>query len=306
MSNISHQIHNKLVTNFFADQSVAIDFLKKQLPAHIVKKLDFSTLKATSETAVEEKWKALHNDIVFYCKTKDNQDTYIYMLIEHQSTPDPFMPVRVLRYKIGVLGKYLDAKKKPKKLPNIISLVIYHGPKKYPYAKDIFSCFENEALAKLDITEPMILLDLNEVPEQDIIKQGGADTVLKLLLKWGRERDFIKKLASCMEENARIFLSLSSKQVSLAYEYAVHVGKGTSENAHTMKTAIQKIFTPPKAKKIFTLANYYEAQGKKEGMEKGKREGIQQGIQKAIDTINKLSDLGQLTKNQIEKALKAA
>ena len=297
MSNISHQTHNKLVTNFFSDKSVATDFLKKQLPANIVEKLDFSTLKATSETAVEQKWKALHNDIVFHCKTKDDRDTYIYMLVEHQSTPDPFMPVRVLRYKMGVLGKYLDAKRKPKKLPNVISLVIYHGPKKYPYARDIFSCFENEALAKQDITEPMILLDLNEVPEQEIIKQGGADTVLKLLLKWGRERDFIKKLASCMVKNSGIFISLSPQQVLLMYEYAMHIGKGTPENAKNMKTSIQETLGPKKSKKFFSLAEYYEEQGKKEGIQQGKRKGMQ-------EIIKNLLSLGHITKEQAKNALK--
>ena len=173
MSNISHNPHDKLVKRFLSDKNVAIDLLKQHLPANVMEKLNLSTIKATSETAIDDKWKEFRNDIVFNCKTKDNKDTYIYMLVEHQSTPDPFMPARVLRYKMNVLGKYLDAKKKPKKLPNIVSLVVYNGTKKYPHAKDVFSCFEDKELAKQDIIEPMVLLDLTDTPEEDIVKQGG-------------------------------------------------------------------------------------------------------------------------------------
>ena len=121
MSNISHHPHDKLVSKFLEDKKVAIDLLKKHLPAKALENLELSTLKASSETFVSDKSKKYHNDIVFHCKTKEDKDAYIYLLIEHQSTPDPFMPVRMLRYKLNVLAKYLDAKKQPEKLPNIIN-----------------------------------------------------------------------------------------------------------------------------------------------------------------------------------------
>ncbi len=111
---IIHQPHDKLVGSLLKDKAIAIDFLKSQLPTKYLKHLDISSLEASSETVVGEKWKKYHNDIVFRCKTKKSEDTYIYILIEHQSTPDPFMPVRLLRYQLNVISKYLDAKKAQK------------------------------------------------------------------------------------------------------------------------------------------------------------------------------------------------
>lgn len=297
MSNISHQPHDKLTRRFLRDKKVAIDLLKKELPKNIVERLDLSTLIPTSETAIDEEWKQFHNDIVFHCKTKDNKDTYIYMLIEHQSTPDPFMPVRVLRYKMNVVGKYLDAKKKPNKLPNIVSLVIYNGIREYPYAKDLFSCFEDKELARQDITEPLILLDLSDTPDEEIIKEGGADAVLKLLLKWGRERDFIKKLQNIMTSNPKIFVSLSIEQAGYMYDYAMFVGEGNPKNAQIMKEALQKTYGESKAKKIFSLADYYE--------EQGIQKGIQKGIESGIQAVRDLFVKGFLTEEQAKKAEEA-
>lgn len=300
MSEIHHP-HDKLVKKFLSDKKVAIDLLKKHLPANVTEKLNLSTIVATSETAVDENWKQFHNDIVFSCKTKDNKDTYIYTLIEHQSTPDVFMPVRVLRYKINVIGKYLDAKKQPKKIPNIISLVIYNGIKEYPYAKDIFSCFENSNLAKQDITEPMVLLDLADTSEETILRQGGADTVLKLLLKWGRERDFVNKLQSSMNKNPDFFISLSLQQAGYMFEYVMLVGKGNSKNAEMMRTAIQQVYGKSKSEKIFTLADYYKEEAKKEGI----LEGMQKGVQKGMQAIRELFTKGILTEEQAKKAEEA-
>ena len=283
-----HQPHDKLTRRFLSDKKVATDLLKKHLPANVIGRLNLSTIKATSETAIDQKWKKFHNDIVFNCKTKDNKDTYIYMLVEHQSTPDQFMPVRILRYKMNVLGKYLDMKKKPEKLPNIISLVVYHGEKKYPYAKNIFSCFEDGGLAKQDIIEPMVLLDLSQASSAEIIGQGGADAVLKLMLKWGRERDFVSKLQELMCSNPEIFVSLSLQQAGYMYDYAMFVGEGTPKNAEIMKNAIEKTYGESKAKKMFSLADYY----KKEGIEKG------------IEAIQDFLKEGLITKEQAEKKIK--
>ncbi len=64
MSNISHRPHDKLVKKFLKDRRIAIDLLKKHLPANVVKTLNLATIEPTSESAIDEKWKEFHNDIV--------------------------------------------------------------------------------------------------------------------------------------------------------------------------------------------------------------------------------------------------
>ena len=198
---------------------------------------------------------------------------------------------------MNVLGKYLDMKKKPKKLPNIVSLVVYHGERAYPFAKDVFSCFEDEGLAKQDILEPMVLLDLSQASIAEIIGQGGSDAVLKLLLKWGQERDFINKLQKLMSLNPEIFVSLSAQQAGFMYDYVMLVGKGTRKNAEIMDTALQQVFGEKKAKAIFSLADFYR--------EEGIQKGIQQGMEKGIEAIKDLLAKGIMDEAQAKKAIKA-
>ena len=295
MPNIIHKAHDKYLKKLMAHKQVARDFLKNHLPIPILKKIDLSTLKATSETAIDDNWQELRNDVVFNCKTKKGQDAYIYVLIEHQSTPDIFMPLRLLRYKMNILGKYLDTKKRPKKIPNIVSIVIYHGKETYVYPKDIFSCFNDEKLAFDDITKPMNLLDLSSISKDKILELGGADAALKLFLKFARDIDFIKKVEKCMLESPNIFVSLSEQQAKLLFEYVIFVGKGNKENAENMEQAIRKIYGQEKAKKIFSLADYFKQQGI--------QEGIQKGIKKGEEAIHKLLKKGIITKAQAEKEI---
>lgn len=142
--------------------------------------------------------------------------------------------------------------------------MIYHGENKYPYKKDVFSCFADRAVAERDIAGPLLLVDLTQISEDILIHHGGADAVLKLLLKLSREKDFIRRIHHLMSTNPKTFVSLSLEQAGYMYEYTMFVGKGTFKNAKVMENAIHQIYGASKAEKIFTLADYYKQEAKKE------------------------------------------
>jgi len=268
-----HQPHDKLVSKLLEDKSIAIELFKNHLPAQYLEKLSLHTLKPSSETAVSRDWKKYHNDIVFQCKTKDNNQAYLYLLIEHQSTPDPFMPIRLLRYKLNILGKYMDSSKRPKKLPNVIGLVIYHGKREYPFPQDVPSCFEDPALATAELMKPMLVVDLAAMPEDVLLQHHSADTLLKILLKLSRQKDFIRKVEQLISMQPQIFLSLSSTQAGFVFEYVLRVGKGNPQNAKIMKTAMNQLYGEKKASKVFTLMDYFREEAIQMAKVKGERIG---------------------------------
>ncbi|MBK7778643.1 MAG: Rpn family recombination-promoting nuclease/putative transposase [Sandaracinaceae bacterium] len=52
----------------------------------------------------------------------------LHLLVEHQSTPPPRMPLRALRYMLPVWLQALSEDPARKTLPPVIMLVVYHGP----------------------------------------------------------------------------------------------------------------------------------------------------------------------------------
>ena len=303
MSNISHNPHDKLVTKLLEDKKIAADLFKNHLDGQVAKKLDLATLELTSQTAVTQSWKKLHNDLAFRCKTKEGKDTYIYCLIEHQSEPQRLLPLRFLRYKMTLLDKYIDSKKPPKTVPNIIGIIIYGGKSKYPYPKDVASCFDDPKLALKEITEPMIVVEPSAMPENTLQQQGGADAVLKLLIKYSKQKDFVGKMESLMKNNSKIFLSLSVTQASKVLEYVLFVGKGTETNAKRMKATINQVYGTAKGTKIFSLVDYFKQEGRLEGVQKGIEQGLQQGREEgSVSTLELLKSKGWLTEEHAQKA----
>lgn len=76
MSNI-YQPHDKLVRKLLTDKKIVIDLLKNHISGKSLGRLKLSTLRASTETAVSERWKKLHNDVVFHCETRDKKNAYI-------------------------------------------------------------------------------------------------------------------------------------------------------------------------------------------------------------------------------------
>ncbi|HQU09878.1 MAG TPA: Rpn family recombination-promoting nuclease/putative transposase [Opitutales bacterium] len=98
------------------------------LPEKIKQACDFSTLKVQNSSFVESGIKQSHADILYNLKIAD-QAGYIYVLIEHQSTPDKRMPARMLRYQSSILANHFDSFGQ---FPTVVPILFYAG-KQSPY-----------------------------------------------------------------------------------------------------------------------------------------------------------------------------
>ena len=67
--------------------------------------LDLDTLTLQSGSQITADMEALHIDILYrveFCDpTTQGEAAYLYTLVEHQSTPDPKMALRLLQYKVN-------------------------------------------------------------------------------------------------------------------------------------------------------------------------------------------------------------
>ena len=190
-----------------------------------------------------------------------------------------------------MLSKYLDATVRPKKLPNILSLVLYHGAKKYPYEKDIFSCFTDKELAAKDLTAPMLLIDIAHTPEDTLLHQTTPDALLKLLLKYSREKDLIRRIQTLMRSHPAMFVSLSLNQARFVFEYVLAVGRGNPKNATIMKAAMHQVYGEAQGEKIFSLLDYFREEARQKAKREGKEEERNAWRQKVKDAQKRgLSD----------------
>lgn len=111
-------------------KKAAVDFFKNYLPADILKLVDIKTLQIKKDSFIEKKFTRFYSDILYQVAIRDRK-AYIYLLFEHQSSPDRWIALRLLGY-IKLIWE-LELKQEPrlKLLPPIIPLILYHGKDKW-------------------------------------------------------------------------------------------------------------------------------------------------------------------------------
>ncbi|MEJ2622661.1 MAG: Rpn family recombination-promoting nuclease/putative transposase [Candidatus Thiodiazotropha sp.] len=102
-----------------------------------VAELDFSTLERVNTSYISENLRRREDDIIWRVRRAPDDWLYIYLLVEFQSQPDPWMAMRMLVY-VGLLYQELIKGRhftKNGKLPPVFPLVLYNGEQPWKAAE---------------------------------------------------------------------------------------------------------------------------------------------------------------------------
>ncbi|MDQ8040102.1 MAG: Rpn family recombination-promoting nuclease/putative transposase [Rickettsiella sp.] len=163
--------------------SVVNSFFQAYLPEKIKKRCDFSTHKIEPGSFIDDNLSQHHSDILYSLNIEGHKG-YIYIDVEHQSTPQELMPIRMFRYKLGITKQHLD--QRHKKAPAVIPIIFYHGERLYPYSLKLIDCFEDKEFAKEHFFDDPLLVDLNLKSDDEFYKHkklGLLELVQKHIFK---------------------------------------------------------------------------------------------------------------------------
>lgn len=113
-----HDPHDAIFKKFFSDIDVARTFIKNYLDPILEQACNLSSLNIEPGSFIEEELLQQHSDILYSLKI-DGVKGYVYINVEHQSSPHKLMPFRMLRYKF--MKQHLD--QGHKRLPVVISML---------------------------------------------------------------------------------------------------------------------------------------------------------------------------------------
>ena len=202
--------HDAIFKKFFGNIEVVNTFFEAYLPEKIKKKCDFSTLKIEPGSFIDDDLSQHHSDILYSLKI-DGHKGYVYINVEHQSTPQELMPIRMFRYKLGIIKQHLD--QGHKKAPAVIPILFYHGKSPYPYSLRLIDCFEDKEFAKEHFFDDPIAIDINQTSDEEIYKHKKL-ALLEIVQKHIFTRDLdniaedITKLVKATQPEHDLFNSL--------------------------------------------------------------------------------------------------
>lgn len=137
--------------------------LRAALPAAITARIDWATLALQPGTFVSEELRSRYSDLLYRARF-DGRDAYIYLLIEHQSSNDRFMALRMLEYVVQIWnqhrrevqerrrqerrGKTRGTAAECEKLPPVIPLVVHSGePRAWAAPTDLSELIDLDSVA---------------------------------------------------------------------------------------------------------------------------------------------------------------
>ncbi|MFL5352944.1 Rpn family recombination-promoting nuclease/putative transposase [Archangium sp.] len=120
--------HDLFVRYTFGSPERAAAELRAVLPAHVVSAVDWSSLRQESGSVVDPELRETESDLLFTARLRTGRSLLLYVLLEHQSSVDRWMALRMLRYVVRQVEHWRQEHAESTRLPVIIPLVMYHGP----------------------------------------------------------------------------------------------------------------------------------------------------------------------------------
>lgn len=125
-----HTAHDRLFRYVFSETEHARGLLAELVPSAVRDRIDWAPLRHLPGTFVAPELDQRHADVLFHVEIA-GRPVLLYVLLEHQSQPDPIMPLRVLGYAVRVMEQHLR-EQGPKRVPLVLPIVVHHGDKAGP------------------------------------------------------------------------------------------------------------------------------------------------------------------------------
>lgn len=250
----------------FSGIRIPREILDIHLPSSLRQLCELETLRLESASFIEEDLRACYSDVLWSLKTTAGEG-YIYVVIEHQSSPDAHMAFRLMRYAIAAMQRHLDAGHK--RLPLVIPMLFYHGiATPYPYSLCWLDGFTHPAHARGLYATAFPLVDITVIPDDEIVQHRRV-ALLEFMQKHIRQRD----LTGLVEQLIVILVKeyTNDGQLKTLFNYLVYSGDAPRFGRFIRELAWR---APQHHKEgLMTIAERLQEVGRRKGKLEGRREG---------------------------------
>jgi len=256
----------------FSQPEHATAFFKSHLPPSITARIDWNSLVVIPGSFVKSSLQQVHSDLLFSVRM-GQRETLLYLLFEHQSTPDPAMPLRLLGYLTEIFTKHHKAHGFP--LSPVLPFVFHQGPDAWNIStsfEDLFELPEEIAPALLTFL-PKFQHSLLDLTRFDPATEKG-DTRMQVvlqLMKLARQKELLRFFQWLARFSPH---ELPDTLLGLMLLYALHADSDLD---------VGKIYSslssnPELERSAMSVAEKLIAQGRVEGISQGISQGRSEGL----------------------------
>ncbi len=261
----------------------------------MTERLAWETLALVETSFVDEAMAESESDLLYTVQVKESgQPVHLYILFEHQSSPDKWMRFRLLKYMCRIWDESFKAEQVQQELIPILPVVFYQGKTSWHYSTEFADLFpESERDHDFLPRFAHHLVDQSGASPDQI--QGAQKARIAQLLLMAAFQKFVQKaLAQAAQLIAQVERTggIDYVKVFVIYLAATQERQTVQEFAETVNR-----YTENRGGDILTYAEELIQEGKQEGLLEGEIKGEIKGeirgeIKGKIEMIEDLLNVG--------------
>ncbi len=293
--------HDQLFKETFSHVENAVGFFQSYLPVELRDRLDWTTLKLQPGKYTDEALRGSESDLLYTVQI-DQRPALLYCLFEHQSTPDAWMPLRLLRYILNIWEQFRKQNPAAKKLPPVLPLVLFQGGATWAADLSLSGLIAiPDGLAPYQPEFRHLLVDLDHINAGELRGTLMVRASLLALKASGKGMHHeLPRLFQLLAELTHQDSSLSMIRTLLRY---ICVVDNDTELREYMRQ-VEAINVPELEEELMSIAEQLRKEGRQQGMEQGMQQGMQQEAAKTLHIIlnKRFGSVSQSVRAKISKA----
>jgi predicted transposase/invertase (TIGR01784 family) len=273
--------HDALFKYVFAKPEHTASELRAIFPTALSQRLDWGSLQLEPSSFIDERLRGRQADLLFSVRC-EGQLPSIYVLLEHQSTSDPIMAFRLLRYLASTWDTVLGDNGGAERLPAIVPVVLYHGKSAWAAPTELRALvdLDDRTKAEVDPYLPQFQFLLDDLSGVDDLALRGrsltavAATALMLLARARGPTKLLDVLRRWVDVFAQVQRAPNGQEALVAFwEYALQVGDMRPKDLDDLAREIG----PTASEAYVTAAEILQAESMARGIARGREEGKAEG-----------------------------
>ncbi|MEZ6189587.1 MAG: Rpn family recombination-promoting nuclease/putative transposase [Planctomycetota bacterium] len=162
----------------------ALALCRAVLPPEVSARFAGAELSPVPVTFIEPSLSEVRSDVCYSAKV-GGAEALVYVLTEHQSSVDPLMAFRVLRYMTDLWTWWLGRQEgNPATLPLVIPIVVYHGERAWSAAQSFQDLIESPLGGTARTFVPDFRYQLDDLPQRSEADLRARQAPAHAVVSW--------------------------------------------------------------------------------------------------------------------------
>ena len=275
------QPHDHLFRLVFAEPEETAAFLRARLPDSLHRRFLWSSLRRSPGSFVDQHLRGSASDLLFEVRTAATAPPqWLYLLFEHQSRPDRWIALRLLRYCCRIWETERRTHPDEPFLRPVLPLVFYQGTRRWRYATELAESFPPALRGQPWVPRfSHLLFDQTRVAPAAV-----AGALRGRLLQLAMMHTFEQELEEARERIGPLLTALHREPArggvdyyQAFMEYIVKTGPADTLDALMPRLA------PELRGDLMTCGEMLRREGELKGRQEGRQEGELKGRLETID-----------------------